>query len=421
MPVTFDAVGAGSSTSGSTGGQTMSWSHTGAGADLVVLVGVTAAKTSSFGVGGTRTCTYGGVPMTSLGTQAPVNGNGWVELFGLVGAPTGPQTVAWSSNQSASTVSFVGQSVSYNGAGSFGSPVGATGPSSNPSVTVPSSVTNMVAAFFRAAANMSAPTQTQRSLNNSGGRLLVQDALGAPQVTLAATMSSSGNWDAIGVDIVTASTPTVSAESATVSDGGGVAANRPDADGGAAEDAFTVAARLPSTEVAAVTETQRIMVGSSDTAQATETNAVNVPIPSTDAGVGSESANTTSKTGATDLVAVVDSGVVAARFQAADTAGHADVGVVRAFIQSADSAAWLEAFGAITAASSSDSGVVVDSGGVVLPGYQTTPKRTWSIPAAPRVTVMVREDRTWRVPRGEHSYKPAPGTAPYTLPFTLTA
>ncbi|PZT99506.1 MAG: hypothetical protein DI630_16955 [Gordonia sp. (in: high G+C Gram-positive bacteria)] len=420
MTVAFDAVGAGNGTSGSTGGQTMSWSHTGAGADLVVLVAVTAAKSISYGVGGTRTCTYGGVAMTSLGVQATANGNGWQEVFGLVGAPTGPQTVTWSSNQSASSAVFIGQSVSYNGVSGFGTLVGASGTSATPTVTVPSTVTNMVAAFMQAAANMSAPTQTQRSLNNTGPRLSIQDAPGAASVTFAATISSN-SWGATGVSLINASTPIANSDTGTTSDAGTVFANRPESDSTSTTETATVAAQLPSTDAGLSAESQRVAVTSADAAVAVEGNAVNVPRPSTDTAASTEAAAITAKTVAVDTATAVDTGTTASKNPSADTASPTDAGTVKAFIKSGDTSVWLEAAGALTAASDTDTAVATDAGGVILPGYSPVPKRTWKIPAADRVTVMDRESRTWRVPRGEHSYKPAPGTAPYTIPFTLTA
>lgn len=420
MTVAFDAVGAGSGTSGSTSGQTMSWSHTGAGADLVVLVAVTAAKSISYGVGGTRTCTYGGVAMTSLGVQATANGNGWQEVFGLVGAPAGPQTVTWSSNQSASSAVFIGQSVSYTGVSGFGTLVGASGTSGTPSVTVPSTVTNMVTAFMQAAANMSAPTQTQRSLNNTGPRLLIQDAPGAASVTLAATISAN-SWGATGVSLINASTPIPNGDTGAVADAGTVAANRPESDSTSSVESAGIAARSPSADTGVTAESQRIAVPSADAAVAVEGNAVNVPRPSTDIAASTETAAITAKTVAVDTAIGVDAGSTSSKSPAADTATPSDAGVVRAFIKSGDSGVWLEAAGALTAAVDSDTAAAVDSGGVILPGYVPNPKRTWRIPAESRVTVIPRQDRTWRIPRGEHSYEPAPGTAPYVLPFVLTA
>ena len=420
MTVAFDAVGAGSGTSGSTGGQTMSWSHTGAGADLVVLVAVTAAKSISYGVGGTRTCTYGGVAMTSLGVQATANGNGWQEVFGLVAAPTAVQTVVWSSDQSASSAVFIGQSVSYTGVSGFGSLVGASGTSATPTVTVPSTVTHWAAAFMQAAANMSAPTQTQRSLKNTGPRLLIQDAPGAASVTLACTITSN-SWGATGVSLVNASTPIANADSVAAVDAGSVFANRPESDGATSMEAAGVAAQAPSGDSAVVAEAAQIAVTSADTASATEGAAVTVPRPSTDTVAGTETAAVAAKTVAADTATGVDAGAVASKTPAADTATPSDAGVVRAFIKSSDASVWLEAAGSLAAASDSDTATAVDSGGVILPGYEPNPKRTWIIPVESRVTVIPRQDRTWRIPRGEHSYDPAPGTLPYTLPFTLTA
>lgn len=419
MPVTFDAVGVGATTSGNS----MSWSHTCSGDNRVLLVATDIFRSGSGGSApsGVRTCKYAGVDMVSLGVQQYLDGTGWIEVWGLVNPAAGTNQVTWTHDQAPTLKDWDGGSVSYTGAGSFGSVAIDRGSSASPSVTVAcqSSMSRAVG-FFQSRANFSAPTQTQRYLDNTSPRLLIQDVVGAASVTLAATVSAN-SWAAVAVDVVTSSVPTVADDVVSVVDAGGVAANRPDADAGGSGDAGGVAAQLPSSESGVFAETQRIAVASSDSGVAVEGNAVNVPKPSTDTVVGSETDVVTAKTVATDTAVGADIAAVSAKNPAADTGGHADAGKVLAFIQSGDTSVWLEAAGAITAASSSDSAHAVEGGGVVLPGYSSTAKRTWTIPASVRVTVIDREDRVWRVPRGEHSYKPAPGTAPYTLPFTLTA
>ena len=84
MPVTFDAVSATTGTvTGGSGGGAMSWSHTATGADLVALVAVTVWKTdgSTPASSGARSCTYGGVAMTSLGTRQYADNTGYIEVF----------------------------------------------------------------------------------------------------------------------------------------------------------------------------------------------------------------------------------------------------------------------------------------------------------------------------------------------------
>ena len=424
MTVAFDAVGTGV-VNGS------SWTHTASGADRVVLVAAGFGTAASYSLkSNTFSATYDGVPMTQVGVVFPNNGNSVVVvLFALLNPSTTPNALVAIDTLGTATRARFGNSVSYTGVSAVNattSPVFGSAPSG--SISVPSSSQDWAVGVFSInnSSGVGTLTQTQRFNGGASGTSTalgvgLADAPGAPSVLFGATFPSSSAWGATGVSMVNASTPIAATDTASATDVGVIAANRPEADGGSTGDAGSVAARLPSSESVVATETQRIMVQSSDSASGVETNAVNVPIPSTDTVTSSESAVTTSKTVAADAASAVDSGGAATKNPGSDTGSHADAGKVLAFITSGDSSVWLEAAGAITAASSSDTAHAVDSGGVIIPGYTPNPKRTWIIPVESRVTVIPRQDRVWRVPRGEHSYKPAPGTAPYTLPFTLTA
>ena len=424
MTVAFDAVGTGV-VNGS------SWTHTASGADRVVLVAAGFGTAASYSLkSNTFSATYDGVPMTQVGVVFPNNGNSVVVvLFALLNPSTTPNALVAIDTLGTATRARFGNSVSYTGVSAVNattSPVFGSAPSG--SISVPSSSQDWAVGVFSInnSSGVGTLTQTQRFNGGASGTSTalgvgLADAPGAPSVLFGATFPSSSAWGATGVSMVNASTPIAATDTASATDVGVIAANRPEADGGSTGDAGSVAARLPSSESGVFAETQRIAVASSDSGVAVEGNAVNVPKPSTDTVVGSETAVVTAKTVAADTAVGADIAAVSAKNPAADTGGHADAGKVLAFIKSGDTSVWLEAAGAITAASSSDSAHAVDGGGVVLPGYTPTAKRTWTIPASLRVTVIDRESRTWRVPRGEHSYKPAPGTAPYTLPFTLTA
>ena len=424
MTVAFDAVGTGV-VNGS------SWTHTASGADRVVLVAAGFGTAANYSLkSNTFSATYNGVPMTQVGVVFPNNGNSVVVvLFALLNPSTTPNALVAIDTLGTATRARFGNSVSYTGVSAVNAPTSPVfGSAPSGSISVPSSSQDWAVGVFSInnSSGVGTLTQTQRFNGGASGTSTalgvgLADARGAPSVLFGATFPSSSAWGATGVSMVNASTPIAATDTASATDVGVIAANRPEADGGSTGDAGSVAARLPSSESGVFAETQRIAIASSDSGVAVEGNAVNVPKPSTDTVVGSETDVVTAKTVATDTAVGADIAAVSAKNPAADTGGHADAGKVLAFIQSGDTSVWLEAAGAITAASSSDSAHAVEGGGVVLPGYSSTAKRTWTIPASVRVTVIDREDRVWRVPRGEHSYKPAPGTAPYTLPFTLTA
>lgn len=120
-PVTFDAVGGGRAAQGSgISPANGSWTHTCSGSDRAVIVMISRstngnANTSSI----VRSATYGGIPMTELaaGVTSGSADSGHMIVWGLLNPPTGPQTVQVNTS---TTGNFAGNSVSYNGVGSFG-------------------------------------------------------------------------------------------------------------------------------------------------------------------------------------------------------------------------------------------------------------------------------------------------------------
>jgi hypothetical protein len=223
-PVAYDATGTGflqtTSTSGVING---TWSHTAtAGAAVVVAVEVyswDAADTSY----ASRTVTYNGVAMTSLGVRNAPSNIGWVELFGLTSAPGGTKTVAVnlparSPSSGLDTIfGVVANSVSYNGATSFGTPVANSGTGTSlSSGSVTSATGRMVAHAFAAiepsgsatTVDLSAYNKTSRYLNNfgtSGGDRLgfeIGDAAGASTVSFTATAAHTAAWASLAVDLI---------------------------------------------------------------------------------------------------------------------------------------------------------------------------------------------------------------------------
>lgn len=205
LPVEFDAVSTGSATSGS-GSITATWSHTASGPNRIVIVVIAALQLNQVYTTHTRTVTYGGFPMQSLGgVHYANNDDGWIEFFYLLNPPTGSQTVsATVAYPSKSYPRLQGASLSYKncrGVGTleigYGNEAG-TGLSQ----TITSRTgERIVQAFETYKAFQSGPisnySQAQRaSLPASGGNaddaIIVGDAAGAPSVTFTATRLSDG-------------------------------------------------------------------------------------------------------------------------------------------------------------------------------------------------------------------------------------
>lgn len=222
-PVAYDATGTGFlQTASSTGVINGTWSHTAtAGAAVVVAVEVYSWDASATSYA-SRTVTYDGVAMTSLGVRNAPSNEGWVELFGLTSAPGGTKTVAVnlparSPSSGLDTIfSVVANSVSYNNASAFGTAVSNSGTGTSlSSGSVTSATGRMVAHAFAAfepsgsatTVNLSAYNRTSRYLNNfgsSGGDRLgfqIGDAAGASTVSFAATAANTANWASLAVDL----------------------------------------------------------------------------------------------------------------------------------------------------------------------------------------------------------------------------
>src|SRR5215218_1188399 len=93
--VLFDAVGPSSAGQGQAGGASpLTWSHTCAGTNRVLLVGVVLASTNDAAIN--TTVTYNGVAMTSVAGEVHTNAGtaGYAELFYLVAPATGTNTVS---------------------------------------------------------------------------------------------------------------------------------------------------------------------------------------------------------------------------------------------------------------------------------------------------------------------------------------
>jgi hypothetical protein len=191
---TYDATGAGSFTNVAT--NSFSWSHTiGASASGILI---------AFMVAGATTSTVSGVEVgsssaTLLGSET-VSGELVAYLYELLNPPTGTQTVTVTLS---STNYLIGNSDSYNGVSSFGTVATNSSTSSGSASVSVSSATGQtpVAAIFAPSTSITSFNQTSRWNNgDTYFRGAFGDAAGASTVSF--TASTSDDWAAIGVSLI---------------------------------------------------------------------------------------------------------------------------------------------------------------------------------------------------------------------------
>jgi hypothetical protein len=152
----------------------------------------------------TTTVTYGGAAMTSLGVVAADNSNvGYAQLFGLLNPATGAQTVA----VTVSSASWItGGSVSFTGAGGFGTAVTAFGNGTAPTVAVTGTTSgNMVVDVVATGTGVTSSSQTNRWLKNTNvssgaGNGAGSTAAAGGSVTMAYVVGSD-YWGIIAVEV----------------------------------------------------------------------------------------------------------------------------------------------------------------------------------------------------------------------------
>jgi hypothetical protein len=199
--VTFDAPGPGGSNTGA-GGATATWSHTAAGGSTAaVVVGLQWTHNIGFGAP-TRTVTYGGTAMASLGviglnnTALNALTGSYQELFGLLDPPAGAQTVSVTvSRNGAISVAVTASSVSYLEVSAFGPATSVAGNATGTSLsqTVSSAVNEMVVQMFSASGAIGSYNQTVR-LNDEANGFVIGDAPGATTVAFTATCAAGVDY-----------------------------------------------------------------------------------------------------------------------------------------------------------------------------------------------------------------------------------
>jgi hypothetical protein len=203
--ILFDAVGAGANV-GTTSSSTLTETHVlGHNASAILAY-------MGFGLSGTVTtitCKVGTTSMNLLATAATATN--FVYLYGLIGPPTGSQTISGALTTSANFFCSI-NSVSYRNVGGFGVPNTNTGSSATASNTIN---WGGGAVFVQGMENglssgnsFSAYTGTSRSSQaqvfNNGQALLIGDTIGlaGSGTSLSGSNGSSTSWESIAVQLL---------------------------------------------------------------------------------------------------------------------------------------------------------------------------------------------------------------------------
>jgi hypothetical protein len=193
----------------------------------------------------TRTCTYGGVPMTSAGV-VPWGGDedAWIELFVLFGAPAGEQTVQGKVQGGVSSSRRLRLSVAtYTGVDSVGDPIEGFGTGTAMTIAGTAATNDRFAAVYGTQSGISNFNGDQRYLNNSGISLLIGDAVGTgSSQNVTATRQKSGKWSGMLLPLNAADTVASSAPLAFAPRFDPVKLHREQRTGGLQRNVFTVEA-----------------------------------------------------------------------------------------------------------------------------------------------------------------------------------
>lgn len=200
-PVAYDAAGTGNAG----GANPLSWSETISGNGLLVLGSVLSSTLTGI------TATVGPASMNQLpGSPFNVGSSLYLFAFGLIGCPTGAQTISVNFAGGVSNGSAA-DSLSYSGVVGFGIPVTNLSASGTAmSVSAASAPRQMVAAVMASmtssTSNISGFNQTTRYTHAtvSGGNraTVIGDAPGSSTVTFTGTAPSSAAWGAMAVPIL---------------------------------------------------------------------------------------------------------------------------------------------------------------------------------------------------------------------------
>jgi len=204
----YGATGPGAAGSG-TGSVALSWTHTPNDYDNYVVVSLAASVTGGSYTTHTRTVTYGGTAMTSLGAVNANNSTGgWVESFGIAVTPlAGPKTVLVGVGKVAAVYSSVkANSVSYGNVNTA-TVSAVTGSGSDTSAAFTSTSYTASGAVVCSVLGLSSTVSgtvsgmTHRSLNNTAPSLLILETNLAYSYYPVATFAATTQYAAIAVTL----------------------------------------------------------------------------------------------------------------------------------------------------------------------------------------------------------------------------
>lgn len=149
--------------------------------------------------------TYNDIDMPSLGLQPfdnDPNEESWLEVFGIVDAPTGGRVRVVLSGEFFAPRWLRATSVSYTGVEALGAATLSFGSSTAVSAQVTAPAAGVAVQAFGTRTGLTGLTQRQRYVNNTGIALAVGDADGdGSATTFAATLQKAIAWAGIGVSL----------------------------------------------------------------------------------------------------------------------------------------------------------------------------------------------------------------------------
>jgi hypothetical protein len=212
---TFDAKGGDGSPRTGNGSVATTWSHTASGDSRAVLVGLRWAHNAFLpsGAAPTRTVTYGGASMTSLGVLGldhadPTAASGtYTEFFYLLSPLTGARTVSLTVLRPFATITIIGCSLSYVEVSQVGSaPASVAGAEAGTSLsqTVSSAVNETIVQMFNTQSGLiTGYDQTVRFDDQANGiGFVIGDAKGDTAVPFKASRAAGVQYAGLAVRLM---------------------------------------------------------------------------------------------------------------------------------------------------------------------------------------------------------------------------
>lgn len=212
MAVTFDTSNSGYNGAPSGNNDFAAFMTVGSGSDRALLIGIaTSGQTSSFTVTWDQGGTNQNVPAIGSPVNAAAGGVGRVAWFGLVAPTSGSHTLRLVLTGTADEIFVFGLSVTganqTGGTTTFAHGTSATGNSTTTSRAITSATGNMTVDLSSGPQVLSAPTQAQIFVNNSGSVTSAgaSRAAGSASNTHQWTLAGAVEWVVLGIDIVAVS------------------------------------------------------------------------------------------------------------------------------------------------------------------------------------------------------------------------